>query len=151
DDHIELLDDSVELAMRETGIGGSMARVLSVNHATGEIHVDQDLTAFTIVEARHPRIRRWDIDLRSTQTPVRDVSTGTFITLEEGISIKFGPADADTLHAGDYWVFAARTATGTIDPLESAPPRGILHHFMPLAMVTSGTPPTVDDDCRNFW
>ena len=44
-DHIELLDDDVEFAMRDTGIGGIMAQVIQVNHATGEIHVDQDLTA----------------------------------------------------------------------------------------------------------
>src|SRR6185436_17193920 len=36
-DHIELLDDDVEFSMRETGTGGILARVTSVNHTTGEI------------------------------------------------------------------------------------------------------------------
>ena len=48
-------------------------------------------------------------------------------------------------------MFAARTADGTIDTLVSAPPRGILHHFAKLALVTSGAPPTVLTDCRIFW
>lgn len=150
DNHIELLDDDVELAMREKGIGGPMARVLSVNHATGEIHIDQDLSAFAVNAARHPRIRRWDT-AAAAEPLVRDANNGTPIPLEEGISITFGGAATDTLHAGAYWVFAARTADGTIETLVNAPPRGILHHFMRLALVTSGTPPTVLSDCRRFW
>ena len=34
---VELLDDDIELAMRESGTGGIMAKVIHVNHATGEI------------------------------------------------------------------------------------------------------------------
>jgi hypothetical protein len=146
-DHIELLDDFVEFAMRETGTGGQLATILSVNHATGEIHVDDDLTGFSVVQEQHPRIRRWDI-ATATEPLSRDVNNGTPIALEEGITVTFGATDTDTLHAGDYWVFAARTAEGTIDELENEPPRGILHHFAKLALVTSGSPPSILDDCR---
>jgi hypothetical protein len=146
--HIELLDDYVEYAMRETGTGGPMARVVTVNHATGEITIDQNLSAFPIVPARHPRIRRWDI-ATAAEPLVRDTGNGVALPLEEGITVAFGGNNADTLHAGDYWVFAARTADGSIDPVNNMPPRGILHHFARLALVTSGTPPVVLSDCRN--
>ena len=151
---IELLDDDVELAMRESGTGGSIARIKNVNHATGEITIDQNFAGFVVTKARHPRIRRWDTEAPADAAE-RPVTNGTQLALEEGIKISFGdgtPAhDGDTLHAGDFWVFSARTATGDIDTVNSAPPRGNLHHFMPLAMATSGTPPTVDSDCRNTW
>jgi hypothetical protein len=140
----------VELSMRETGTGGILARITSVNHATGEIHVDQDLTTLPIVAGRHPRIRRWDI-ASAAEPFTRDAANGVAIALENGITVTFGPGATDTLHAGDYWAFAARTADGTIDTLVSAPPRGILHHFAKLALVTSGAPPTVLTDCRIFW
>ncbi len=150
DDHIELLDDAVELSMRESGTGGPMARILGVNHATGEIHIDKNLSNFPVIAARHPRIRRWDI-ASAAESLARDVNNGSAISLESGITITFSASGSDTLHAGDYWVFAARTADGTIDTLVNAPPRGVLHHFARLALVTSGTPPSVLTDCRIFW
>lgn len=146
--HIELLDDNVEYAMRETGIGGQMATIANVNHATGEIELVQNLSAFAIVPSLHPRIRRWDI-ATALEALARDTDSGVAIPLEEGISITFGGSGADTLHAGDYWVFAARTADGSIETLVNMPPRGILHHFARLALITSGTPPTWLSDCRN--
>ena len=47
---IELLDDDVELAMRETGTGGGIARITNVNHATGEITIDQNFATFVVTE-----------------------------------------------------------------------------------------------------
>jgi hypothetical protein len=149
-DHVELLDDDIEFAMRETGTSGILARVTSVNHATGEIHVDQDLTALPIVTAKHPRIRRWDV-ASAAEPFARPTSLATPIALESGISVTFGPAATDTLHAGDYWVFAARTADGSIDLVDQQPPRNTLHHFAQLALVTSGAPPVALTDCRIPW
>lgn len=149
-DHIELLDDNVEFAMRETNVGGIMAKVTNVNHATGEIRVDTDLTALPIIASRHPRIRRWDF-ASAVEPLVRDTNNGVAIALENGITITFGTTAADTLHAGDHWVFAARTADGSIDTLVTQPPRNILHHFVRLALVTSGAPPVVITDCRIPW
>jgi hypothetical protein len=150
---IEVLDDDVELAMREGGTGGGIARITNVNHATGEITIDQNFATFAVTKARHPRIRRWDTEAPADQAE-RPVTNGTQLALEEGIKISFGDGtaahDGDTLHAGDYWVFAARTANGEIDAVDSAPPRGILHHVTPLAMVTSGTPPTIVP-CTSPW
>src|SRR5439155_11536671 len=124
DDHIELLDDMVEFAMRDSDNGGPMATVLSVDHELGEIHVkpelNRDLSTFPIIALRHPRIRRWDYLAGSNEPLARPVSNGTAIAaiaLERGITIAFGSSLTDLLHAGDYWVFAARTADGTIDTL----------------------------------
>jgi len=146
-DTIELLDDLVEYSMHDTGASGSIAKIVSVNDATGEITIDTNLSAFAIVPGRHPRIRRWDV-AKPGDAAVRNVGNGVSIPLEEGISITFSAADTDTLHAGDYWVFAARTADGTIDPVIDAPPRGILHHYAKLGVVSGGA---VQHDCRTFW
>lgn len=151
--HIELLDDDVELALREKGEGGALAEIAEVNHATGEIRVKADLTSFTVNPQRHARMRRWDTD-RPADAPSRPTSNGIPIPLENGITVTFTDAAADTLHAGDYWIFAVRTNTGDIvDPVIDQPPRGPLHHFMKLAIVTSGAPPVTgeEDDCRSPW
>lgn len=154
DQKVELLDDTVEFAMRDKNDSGKVAKIKNVNHATGEITIDQNLSAFPIIATRHPRIRRWDTALPGDPA-VRNVSNGTAIALEDGIAISFGDGTLahanDTLHAGDYWVFSARTADGSIDVVNNAPPRGILHHFTQLAIVTSGVPPVVNQDCRDPW
>ena len=38
--------------------------------------------------------------------------------------------------AGDFWFFAVRTATRSIEPLDFAPPQGIQHHYARLAVIT---------------
>ncbi|MCY7399454.1 MAG: right-handed parallel beta-helix repeat-containing protein [Nocardioides sp.] len=148
DQHLELLDDHVEFAMRESGTGGPMVKILDVNHATGEILVDQDLSAFVIATARHPRVRRWD-SAAPTEPLVRDAGVNVAIALEEGITVTFNGVAADTLHAGDYWVIAARTVEGTSETLVHEPPRGIHHHYMKLGVVTAGS--TKVDPCRVEW
>ena len=147
-DQVELLDDQVEYACRERGTGGTMARVVEVKHTSGEIHVDVSLPNVTADTTRHPRLRRWDVATPG-DAAVREVQAGTALDLEDGITVTFSgtgsPADTGTLHAGDFWVFAARTADGTVEQLRKAPPRGILHHFAKLATVTTGKPAkTVD-------
>lgn len=152
---IELLNDDTEFALRDTGKGGDLAGITAVNHATGEITINKDLSAFKTTGARHPRIRRWDT---SAKAPIaeRAVADGTVYELEEGIQVSWGDLTGthagDTLHAGDYWVFAARTADGSIENVDDRPPRGIIHHFMKLAVV-SGSPPVADpnQDCRVLW
>ncbi len=148
DQHLELLDDHVELAMRETGTGGPLVKILDVNHATGEILVDQDLSAFAIATARHPRVRRWD-SATPTEALVREAGVNVTTPLEEGITVTFNGGAADTLHAGDYWVIAARTVEGTSETLVHEPPKGIHHHFMKLGVFTVGS--DAIGDCRVEW
>ena len=57
--------------------------------------------------------------------------------LEDGIQVTFGTAlPGGEFHAGDYWVFAARTADASVEQLQQAPPRGVHRHFGRLALVT---------------
>ncbi|MGF6289688.1 DUF6519 domain-containing protein [Paraburkholderia youngii] len=149
-DHIELLDDDIEFAMRETGVGGRLAHIVSVNEGVNEIQVDIDLSAYVLHSDRHTRVRRWDYAANNEDLE-RPATSGASVALEHGIVVTFGASGTDTLHAGDYWVFAARTADGTIDPLENAPPRGPLHHFARLAVIGEGAPPTIITDCRIQW
>ena len=148
DQHLELLDDHVEFAMRESGTGGPLVKILDVDHATGEVRVDKDLSAFTIVPARHPRVRRWD-SATPTEPLLRDAGVEVATPLEEGITVTFNGTNADTLHAGDYWVIAARTVEGTSETLDHEPPLGVHHHFMKLSVVAANN----DDpsDCRLPW
>jgi ribosomal protein L29 len=74
----------------------------------------------------HPKLRRWD------QKSAPQAVTGEEIELEDGIKIQFG---GKTMQPGDYWCFAARTATGDIDTLNDAPPMGVERSFCRLALV----------------
>jgi hypothetical protein len=147
DQTIELVDDHIEYSIRETGQGGPIARIVSVDHASGQVTIDKDLSGYASREGRHLRIRRWD-------GVVEGVAGASEVKLgDDGITISFaaGPGkEADQLLAGDYWVFAARLAEGPGSILIDAPARGILHHFMPLAIVP-GLDNREVDDCRNIW
>jgi hypothetical protein len=93
-----------------------------------------------------PLLRRWDQqqanpdskDLKDSGGAVL-ISEGDWLTLEDGIQIKF---EGDNYRSGDYWLIPARTETGDVewpkvnddDPL-SLPPRGVDHHYAPLAVV----------------
>jgi Family of unknown function (DUF6519)/Right handed beta helix region len=143
DDNIEILDDDVEFSMRETGTSGQMGKITKVDYANSQLTVDKDWSGIPINPARHPRIRRWDV-ADPTKPVLQDATPGVPIQLEEGIVITFKADPLATVHAGDYWVFSARTATGTVEQLVEEPPRGILHHYCKLAVISGG----VVDDCR---
>ena len=58
------------------------------------------------------------------------------------------PGGSGGFRAGDYWVFAARTADASVELLDAAPPRGIHHHYARLGTVTF---PDSQTDCRQLW
>ena len=98
-------------------------------------------------------MRRWDqsgaaVDAAGGVVAV-PAAAGTPIVLEDGVEVSF---DTDptpgSFHVRDYWVFAARTADASVEMLTEEPPRGILHHFCRLAIVTF---PSTVVDCRTFW
>jgi len=149
--NIELLDDAVEFGMYDAPQGGQLATITKVTHETGEIIVDKNLSGFLIKPDRHPRIRRWDT-AKAGDPVLQSTTPGTPIPLEDGITITFGPDASGSVRVGDFWVFAARTTLGDLyHRLDSEPPRGNLHHFMRLGIVTPGTPPAVLHDCRVLW
>jgi hypothetical protein len=118
--------------------------------------------------ARHMRVRRWDqkglvfrTDTSGTPVQVQDLdspgSAGVIampaaniaLLLESGVTVQFSSTGATGFRAGDYWVFAARTADASVEILDAAPPRGIHHHFARLGIwdVAAGAV----TDCRHPW
>jgi hypothetical protein len=112
---------------------------------------------------RHTRIRRWDqsgkiydingnqwCDL-STTGGVIPVPASKTLVLENGITVTFGlNPTTGQFNVADFWTFAARTADGSVEKLNAAPPRGIHHHYTKLSIVTFSSPASYTD-CRTPW
>jgi hypothetical protein len=163
DDWVEVTDDRREFA----GQPGEMRKVLQVDDVAGTIRLTAALPAGAFDPAdpgRHTRVRRWDqrglvrdplnnvvadVDASGGVIPVPAAGPATQIVLEDGVQITFDlVAAGGTFHAGDYWVFAARTVDASVEILDQAPPRGIVHHYCRLAIVTF---PDTETDCRVLW
>ena len=96
---------------------------------------------------KHPLLRRWDqqkgdpaiagLQLASDGAALI-VGSGAWLNLEDGVQVQF---TGGTYRTGDYWSIPARTATGDIvwpgpvDKRPALPPRGVEHHYAPLACV----------------
>ncbi|HEY7183319.1 MAG TPA: DUF6519 domain-containing protein, partial [Blastocatellia bacterium] len=106
--------------------------------------------------AKHPILRRWDSPSAITiQIPA---ANDGWVPLEDGIEIRFEIDSGSSFRAGDYWLIPARTATGDVEwpgpPDNPLPrlPRGVRHHYAPLALVSvdaKGVLTTVD--ARRKW
>jgi hypothetical protein len=143
DDWVEVLDDYRELM----GEAGEMARVVDINEASRTITLDRAIST-TAEATRHTRVRRWDQQLNVDADGLLPVSAA-WVPLEDGVECRF-VLPAGSFHVGDYWVFAARTADGSVEKLLEAPPRGIIHHYCQLAALTGLAPGSVPavEDCR---
>jgi hypothetical protein len=103
---------------------------------------------------RHPLLRRWDQtfgdpaqnglqqDSTDNAAKILEGSGDTnWLTLENGIQIQFQPAPTEggknTYRTGDYWLIPARTATGNVEwpDGKALPPKGVDHHYAPLARI----------------
>ncbi len=145
-DWVELADDRSSLAggparlHRVTGCDPE-TRTLTLEHPPGG---DGDAAARPTVAVR------WD-----GYEPIR---AGSWQPLEKGIEARFADgdvADAGPFRAGDYWLFAARTAGATVDwPVDSdgepaaRPPDGVDHHLSPLAVLSFTETGFELRDCR---
>jgi Family of unknown function (DUF6519) len=164
-DWVEILDDTREL----TGRPGEIRRLTDVVDDMQVLEIDGVLPASEfadgdVPEARHLRIRRWDqrgrvIDVDGKAIALLNAtgSSGVIpvqparakVLLENGVFAMFDVAVPDgEFKTGDYWTFAARIATATVETLDQAPPRGIHQHYCKLALVAF--PGTVTD-CRVLW
>lgn len=134
--------------------------------ATGEDGADLVPTGLggDTLAARHTRLIRWDqsgvitfengddpINLQETETEglIPVPTDGSPVHLEAGITVAFTTDGPGTPRAMDWWSFSARTADTQVEPLVSAPPRGIQRHYARLAVVDPST--GFVDDCRVFW
>src|SRR5262249_30142351 len=146
-DWVEVIDDAHELSdgirlgvFRQVKDVDSPPRAVSLTKPlpAGEFPVDAQ---GNVTEKSHSRVVRWDqsgkvrdnlgnvvVDLDAAgSTGLITVPAGpTPLILEDGVQVTFSvdPAGGE-FRTGDYWVFAARTADGTVEPLTAAPPRGI--------------------------
>ncbi len=156
-DWVTVTDDNRELAEEP----GEMARIVDIQPGTNGITLDRALPSAGTrlfganpaeIGARHTRVQRWD-QTASTNTVDADgliLTAAGPIALEDGVRVEFtlDPA-AGVFNAGDWWVFAARVATASVEVLDRAPPRGNLHHYLQLAAITGlGGPGPVPSDCR---
>jgi hypothetical protein len=134
-DWVEVLDDASELA----GKPGTMAQITEIDEAQRKLKLSAAVTGYQV--ARHAKVRRWD----QPSAPI-PITAATF-DLEDGIQVAFKDGPHIT---GDYWAFAARTATGDIEELKEAPPQGIEHHYCRLAIIqwkkVAITPKTAMDE-----
>jgi Family of unknown function (DUF6519)/Right handed beta helix region len=172
-DWVEIVDDVRELSQAPGEI-----RKISVEEATRRITLSSALPAEMLPtsfpdsafpKARNLRVRRWDqkgqvlsasgggatavfqdLDASGSTGLIKVPAAGETLLLENGVTVSFTSAGAKGFRAGDYWVFAARTADASVELLDEAPPRGIHHHYARLALWDAGTTaePT---DCRHSW
>ncbi len=122
-DWVEVLGDVTEL----NGQPGTLAQIMpnGIDEEAQMLTLSADVSAYSAES--HPKVRPWD--QKSDALPV---TPGPFL-LEEGIQVSFSGSNFQT---GDYWSFAARTATADIERLTEAPPQGIERHYCKLALVT---------------
>lgn len=154
-DWVEIIDDAHEL----NGQSGIMANVTGINAALRTLTLDRPLTSGNFNPASgNVRVRRWDqsqglyVPSGGPSSGLIQVAPGTPIVLENGIQITLTVASGG-LHINDAWVFAARVATGSVDPLNAAPPIAIRHYYASLATITGlgGSSTPTPSDCRTLW
>lgn len=140
-DWVELLDDTHEL----DGRPGVMGQVLENDPTANTVTLTQKL-AGSIDLTKNPRLRRWDQQNGVNANGVIEVPTSpTALELEDGVEVtlELAPTDpgepAGEFKSGDWWVFAARAATASIEELDKQPPRGIRHHYARLAVIEGAT------------
>jgi Family of unknown function (DUF6519)/Carboxypeptidase regulatory-like domain/Right handed beta helix region len=152
-DWVEISDDYLEF-QRQAGVFGTVTEIDQANNIlTLSFANPNALSAFDPTNAgRHTRARRWDA--KNGVDANGQLTTGAGpMDIEDGIQVAFSldPAESSNqFYLGDYWVFSARTADGSVEILTQAPPRGILDHFCRLGFIEWGPPPKFDN-CREFW
>ena len=171
-DWVEIIDDVRELSQRCGEI-----RQISVTESSHRITFVDALPSAMLPSAfpdadfpreRNLRVRRWDqkrkvlrtiaggttsvfqdLDATGSTGAINVPAPGTTLLLENGVTASFTSTGSRGLRAGDFWVFAARTADASVELLANQPPRGIHHHYARLGIwdVVAGTV----SDCRTPW
>jgi hypothetical protein len=171
-DWVEIIDDVRELSQA----GGEMRRI-TVIEATRRIRFTPRLPTAMLPRSfpdsvfprvRHLRVRRWDqkgqvfrtepnrmpvqvqnLDAAGSTGVIAVPPADTALLLENGVTVSFASTGAKGFRAGDYWVFAARTADASVETLDGAQPRGIHHHYARLGLLDVAVGTVID--CRNPW
>ncbi len=163
DDLVEVLHDSDELE----GVPGKLAQVAEVDDSEGTITLKRlasEPMPIAITVSANPRLRRWDGMGTVPAGPANPADGSGFAPLELGVQVGFRQPGSSAFRTGRIPAqIPARTASpdaesGKIEwPLTSAPdvflqPRGILHHYCRLGVITvAGGAVTPVSDCRCLW
>ena len=165
-DWVEIIDNHVELDgelgdIRKVTVDDAERTITFTPALSSELQpADADDAAH-----RHLRVRRWDqsgvvrdrdgnqlVDLDAPNASGLievPASESTQVVLEHGVVVSFSVAEpGGRFRRGDHWVFAARTADASIDPLDAAPPLGVHHHYARLGVLTF---PDTETSCRRLW
>jgi Family of unknown function (DUF6519) len=147
-DWVEVVDDEYT----SLGKPKPLIQVESVDSAGMTITLKTP--AANVSQSRHPFLRRWDQRAGDTNTGGLEINDDAsnvnrdnaaliraeWLDLEDGIQVFFEAGR--TFVAGDYWLIPARTATGNIEWPSGEKvllqPRGVNHHYAPLAGVFFG-------------
>ncbi|MEM7202437.1 MAG: DUF6519 domain-containing protein [Planctomycetota bacterium] len=149
---IELNDVHRDLA----GKSGHMFRVKEVREADNVLVVDPIIPTgvFDAADAdRRTFVRRWDQRQGDTTGGLETVDAGPIAIGTDGVQLAFSTDGVGEFKRGDAWVFHARTASGSIEELDKAPPRERHHHYAALGFVTWGPDAASSqvEDCRQLW
>ena len=147
-DWVELIDDASTMR----GQPEPLLQVRSVD-GQGVVLAGGSALGTSISRHRHPLLRRWDHQVDSDDEGqggalwVRETDTADqWIELEHGVQIQFVSGGQETVEyrSGDYWLIPARSATGDVEwprvagtntgQREALSPKGVLHHYAPLAV-----------------
>ncbi len=125
---VEITSDTYELS----GQPGTLVRVDQVIGDVLQVDTTTATGSLDLIDfGDNPKIRAWD------SAGALDVSTGTFLALENGVEVEFG---AGSYATGDYWMIPARSGIGVLWPkaggVALAQPRfGTEHRFARLALM----------------
>ena len=155
-DWVELIDDDRTFENRAE----KLLQVISIDRDESRVTLAGG-SQITDEPDKHPLLRRWDQKQKPGTSPddAVKIDYGTldneWLTLEDGIQIRFtqNPGNEPAFYrTGDYWLIPARVATGNVlwptgpDGKPAAvEPRGIRHHYAPLAIIKNTGAPI---DCR---
>lgn len=128
-DQVEIGDDVSELGPARghltyvTNLDPDLLTVMLTEPLPSSFRVD-------LSQERHLILRRWDgwgwANAHFGEVTTPDMNLG------DGVHIQFG---GQRLQSGDFWLFATRSADGSVERLTDAPPRGIVRHRCPLAIL----------------
>ena len=108
----------------------------------------------------HPLLRRWDHRHgvgdggEQSDDGALQLAEDVWITLEDGIEVRFDSRLGHRYRSGDYWLIPARTPTRDVewprdqrgDPCPQ-PPHGVTHHYAPLAVIARWGGVLTMEDC----
>jgi hypothetical protein len=165
-DWVELVDDDYVLQNRAE----PLRQVEKIDSVKMQVTL-KGQAASTVGENsdKHPLLRRWEqkqgdpkkggLELHDGAAVVKEAEEDRFwLGLENGVQIQFRKSEPPNHYrTGDYWLIPARTASGDVQwpsrdgELEALGPRGVRHHYAPLAIVSFEGQDVLEaqSDCRS--